>query len=59
MIPIERYLNTLIGRCFVNGLIEDYQLLMNFIFQYSDKCKNKMANLLFLNNILKVIFNIH
>ncbi len=47
MIPIERHLNNLIGRCFVNGLIEDFQLLMNFILQYPDKCKTKTINLLF------------
>ena len=41
MIPAERYLNELIGRCFVNGFIEDIQLLMNFINQYPDKCKNQ------------------
>ncbi len=40
MTTIEKYLNQLIGRCFSYGLIEDFQLLMNFILQYPDKCKN-------------------
>ncbi len=38
MTTMERYLNDLIGRCFVNGLIEDFQLLINIILQYPDKC---------------------
>ena len=46
MKQIERDLSNLIGRCFVNGLIEDFQLLMNFILQYPDKCKTKPINLL-------------
>ncbi|CAF5101162.1 unnamed protein product, partial [Rotaria sp. Silwood1] len=33
----EKYLSTLIGRCFINGLIEDFQLMMNFIIQYPNK----------------------
>ncbi len=33
----ERDFNALIGRCFVNGLIEDFQLLINYILQYPEK----------------------
>jgi len=40
MTTVEKYLNQLIGRCFSYGLIEDFQLLMNCILQYPDKCKN-------------------
>ncbi|CAF0759451.1 unnamed protein product [Rotaria sordida] len=34
----EKYLSNLIGRCFINGLIEDFELMMNFIIQYPNKC---------------------
>ena len=40
----DKYLNNLIGQCFVNGLIEDFQLMMNFIAQYPDKCKHDRFN---------------
>ena len=38
MTATERYLNDLIGRCFVNGLIEDFQQMIEFLNQHSDKC---------------------
>ncbi|CAF0945614.1 unnamed protein product [Adineta steineri] len=41
MTTIEKYLNNLIGRCFINGLIEDFKLLINFIIQYPDKCNHQ------------------
>lgn len=34
----EKHLNNLIGRCFMNGLIEDFELMMNFITQNPNKC---------------------
>jgi len=39
MTTAEKYLNNLIGRCFINGVIEDFQLMMNFINQYPEKCE--------------------
>ncbi|CAF0814360.1 unnamed protein product [Adineta ricciae] len=37
MTASERYLNDLIGRCFVNGLIEDFQQMIKFLNQHADK----------------------
>ena len=34
-------MNELIGRCFVNGLIEDFQSLMDFLLQHPEKCNHQ------------------
>ena len=36
----ERYLSDLIGQCFCNGLLEDFQSLIHFICQSPDKCRH-------------------
>ncbi|CAF3326176.1 unnamed protein product [Rotaria socialis] len=41
MKPEEKYFNNLIGRCFTNGLIEDFQLMVNFIMQQPNQCNHQ------------------
>lgn len=40
----DRYLNNLIGQCFISGFIENIQLMMNFLNQHPDKCKKEEKN---------------
>ena len=37
----ERYFNELIGRCFVNGLIEDFQRLIDYIVENPEKLNSQ------------------
>jgi hypothetical protein len=51
----EIYLSDLIGRCFSNGLIEDFESMMDFIAKCPEKRKILLVSIVIFSFIRKYV----